>query len=400
MRLLAALATVASLATLPGAAGAQQQYRITAQLRNRFDSDAFLYGPHQLNDRAQAVWSTMFVPGVSYFWDGTAVTHVGGTATTPPPGVFSYAHAVNDAGRIAGESWLGPSGASTTTRAFVTGPDGTGGMTRLGLLPGGDAYDEALSAALGINNLDQLVGISTNAAGVFEGFLTEPGSTTLVGIGSLPGGTGSMALAIGDGGHVVGSAGWPGGVSSGFIRLPGGVGGLQAIPLTPADVDVAGRVVGDVRAGGLSQAYVTGADGVGMTSLGFLVGNDGGGTRHSTARGMNDLGQVVGLAGARFGGVQRAGGFVWDETNGMRLLSDLLTPEFAGWGIGTAYSINERGQIFALGFDPDAGGLTPYVPIILTPTVVTPEPGTVALVATGLLAVAGVARRRKRTSAR
>jgi probable HAF family extracellular repeat protein len=73
-------------------------------------------------------------------------------------------------------------------------------MTDLGTLPGG-----TISVALGINDRGQVVGESTDASGNFRAFLYEHGVMT--DLGMLPGGNSSVATAINNRGEIAGYSG-------------------------------------------------------------------------------------------------------------------------------------------------------------------------------------------------
>ena len=64
--------------------------------------------------------------------------------------------------------------------------------------------------------------------------------------------------------------------------------------MSASGINNAGQVVGEFgTAGGSSQAFITGPNGVGMTDLGTL-----GGGYFNSATGINDAGQVVGWSSA------------------------------------------------------------------------------------------------------
>lgn len=79
------------------------------------------------------------------------------------------------------------------------------------------------------------------------------------------------------------------------------------------------------------------------------------------------------------------GGFIWSQSTGIRRLSSLLTPTYAGWRIVFADEINNRGQIIAVGYPP---GSSSAKSVLLNPV---PEPATFAPLGLGLLLL----RRRK-----
>jgi probable HAF family extracellular repeat protein len=111
-------------------------------------------------------------------------------------GDYSAALGINDMGQVVGESRTD----NAQTRAFITGPDGVG-MTDLGTLGGG------YSGAYGINNAGQVVGYFVTDNGQFHAFVTGPDGAGMTGLGSvvnLPTGlTPIYATAINNHGQLV-----------------------------------------------------------------------------------------------------------------------------------------------------------------------------------------------------
>lgn len=101
---------------------------------------------------------------------------------------------INDAQQIAGDKYVaGPSGGTVSHAALLT----NGITTDLGVLPG-----MAQSAANGINNLGDVVGISYNSATQPRAVLWTAGS--MIDLGVLPGATTSTAYAINNQRQIVG----------------------------------------------------------------------------------------------------------------------------------------------------------------------------------------------------
>ncbi len=150
----------------------------------------------------------------------------------------------------------------------------------LGVPPG-----QQVIAAAAMNNSDHVAASSENFAFRFAG-------GTWQNLGTLPGGTLSSAAAINSLGQVAGSSQFT------------GSGSLQHAAILDSNM---------------------------VTDLGTLpdYGND------SRARGINTARQVVGRVGTS-GGSTSSRAFIWDEANGMRL----ITP-----GLAQANSINDAGQV-------------------------------------------------------
>jgi probable HAF family extracellular repeat protein len=73
----------------------------------------------------------------------------------------------------------------------------------------------------------------------------------------------------------------------------------------------------------------------------------------SVAWGINIIGEVVGRSNSPSSTDNTTGwngwvAFIWDNTNGMQDLNDLIAPN-SGWILGTAYAINDHGQIVGYG---------------------------------------------------
>ena len=93
----------------------------------------------------------------------------------------------------------------------------------LGTLPG-----YTWSAARGVNNSGQVVGLSSNASGNSHAFLYSGGSMT--DLGTLPGGTRSVASAINDSGQVVGESDTSSGILHAFLYSGGKMIDLGTLP--------------------------------------------------------------------------------------------------------------------------------------------------------------------------
>jgi probable HAF family extracellular repeat protein len=145
----------------------------------------------------------------------------------------------------------------------------------------------ALSAGLGF-------GFPASADNTYS-YIIDLSSKKVTELGSL-GGDSTHATGINDSGRAVGDSHTAAGVSHAFITGPDGIGITDLGTLGGNNsyataINAVGQVVGysDTKEG-LRHAFITGPDGVGMTDL------DTQGGSFSGAYGINDAGQVVGYS--------------------------------------------------------------------------------------------------------
>jgi len=107
-----------------------------------------------------------------------------------------------------------------------------------------------------------------------------------------------------------------------------------------------------------------------MVDLGTLGGFE------STANGINDAGQIVGVSNEL--------PFIY--FNGIMTNLNTLIPSNSGWTLDTANAINDSGQIVGSGINPSGIGGA----YLLTPV---PEPASAGLISVGMMVL--LARRRR-----
>jgi probable HAF family extracellular repeat protein len=238
---------------------------------------------------------------------------------------YSVAYAVNDAQQIVGETYTAAPPAEQT-HAFLWTE--SSGMQDLGTL-GGD-----FSVAFGINQLGEVVGLSSTASGVDHAFLwTQSGGMqdlgTLLGADSY-----SNAYAISDNGLIVGSSWDKSGV---YIPAAWAEGQIQ---------DLNGLTSGGIAYGVNRFAEVVGTTGPnaflwtradGAQDLGLLSGGIS-----ATASGINQSGDVVGWDGMYSGGFQA---FTWNSIDGLRAMP-------TGGQSSLATAINNAGQVVGYALVP------------------------------------------------
>ncbi len=193
----------------------------------------------------------------------------------------------------------------------------------------------AIGAASGINDSGQVAGTLRFSGEFLRGFLWSNGVLTT--LNPLQGYTDSRAYGINAGGEVVGSSCvddcgratlW----SEGLVRdLTGGLSTARAI-------NDAGQVVGTMELA-FEHAFLW-SEGV-ITDLGTLPGD-----QNSSALAINNSGQIVGSSNRVFF-PGRESAVRWSD-GAIVNLNDLI-PAGSGWVLREATGINDRGQIVGQG---------------------------------------------------
>lgn len=225
-----------------------------------------------------------------------------------------------------------PAGTAATgaAQSLSLAAAGTVQVSDLGVLPGG-----SYASARAINDLGQVTGSASDASGATRHVIWTDG--TMI---TAPNWTSGSPEAINDSRQVVGHSNLGRSASNGIlwdangqvVVLPPLPGGLDD-RVRAHDINASGFIVGRSRDASLKQHAVLWQGAALSRDLGFMGSGD-----TAEAWGINDLGEVVGMANSISGGQPR--GFLW--RNGTFAGLDSLTgPSRAS----TAIDINNSGLI-------------------------------------------------------
>ena len=243
---------------------------------------------------------------------------------------------VNNSGQVTG--WL--NNADSFSNGFLYS-DGV--LQALGSLGG------VISEGIGINNSGQVTGVASttdDSTGPYHAFVQTNG--VMHDLGTLGGAT-SVGNSINDSGQVVGYSMNSAGNNHAFLYANGvmqDLGTLGGANSYATAINNSGQIVGySDTATGAQHAFLY-SSGV-MQDIGTLGGIN------SYANAINSSGQIVGYANTA---TDAYDAFVY--TNGV--MQDL--------GAGTAYAINDRGQIVGTGFLVEPDGSTRNLNTLIDPT--------------------------------
>jgi probable HAF family extracellular repeat protein len=311
---------------------------------------------------------------------GWAVEALGNTEAV----VFGGASPAN---LLAGSSWSAGEATGINSLGQVSGTVWSNGTAHGVIWSGGTSIDlGANTSAAAINDAGQVAGSGNQA------FLYQNGTRT--NLGTLPGGSWSLAEGLSGNGAVAGYGNTASGIR-GFVWTPGA--GMQELATLGGGssygmaVNDSGVVAGSAAVG---SGYLNATSWLNGTAkdLGTLGGNN------SYAYGINDAGEIVGYSWIAGNATTHA--FV--VLNGVMVdLNALLSPADSGWVITAAYGINDQGQIVGEGtYDGQSYAVLLNDPLYQTAGGATsgtgsaaPEPGTWSLAGGALLL--GVALRRR-----
>lgn len=273
----------------------------------------------------------------------------------------SEAYAINDAGRVVGQTTASNPGPPRLAAQWVGGA--------LNVLPspaGAPLGGQQGNVAFGINNNGVAVGTAAwpTASSVFAGRAVRWDNGVATDLGSAPGASVTQARAINNNGEIAGS-----GIGSTLTAVrwtPSGT--LQTLALLPThensfawDINASGRIVGQSGIGDFDFSTESNAvywDGTSVTALATPASFN-----QSLARGINDAGTIVGTSSTfdfndtfTYTAIQAT---VWDGA------TPTLLPLLSGLGFSTAQSINADGLIIGAAYaDADSATFGEGVPVL------------------------------------
>jgi probable HAF family extracellular repeat protein len=216
---------------------------------------------------------------------------------------------------------------------------GSYSIAAMGAFPGGSKLG---SEAYAVNGSGQIVGSSGISVDQVRGFSYTP-SAGMVNLGVLPGGSlwSSQAFGVNDNGEVVGASSTAHDRLRSFSYTPsGGMVDLGRLPggydSTARGVNDSGQIVGDSTIGSTAHAFSY-TSSRGMVDLGRLPGATGG----AVAFAVNNSGEIVGDSGTA-GGAAHA--FSYTPAGGMVDLGTL-----PGVSDSRAVAVNDEGEIVGYG---------------------------------------------------
>lgn len=296
-----------------------------------------------INDAGQAVGEATTANNATYHafvTYGNQLRDLG----VPPGWAASNAHALNATGHIVGEI----SNGLDAYHAMFFGGLGTSAKD-LGTLGG------TYSSATAINSSDQIVGWSQTSAGAERAFLYSNGQMT--DIGSIPGYSSARAQGVNDAGQIVGTGqmGNSGNAhaflySNGHMTDLGTLGGQDSLAYA---INNHGQIVGTADpatgpATGYPHAFLYSSGQ--MHDLGTL------GSGGAQAYALNDLGQVVGYGYIPTDGYPHA--FLYAGSGPLLDLNSLVD-NAGGLTVYQANGINDNGQIVGIASNNHAVLLSP-----------------------------------------
>lgn len=275
-------------------------------------------------------------PGTAFFWSSSKGIKSLGTL---PGDDFSTGFFISDSRQIVGSSWNLSNG---TGHGFLWTP--TTGMRDLGTLPGGSSYSDADQ----INAQGVIVGESNVSNGNVHAVVWIPTGNTyqIKDVGILPGAPWTYPYSINNKNQIVGNAYFNNTVYHAFFwsKTPGwkDLGTLPGGTVSLADwINNNGISVGQSNSTTFPNGVATAWDQTGKI---HTIGTLPGGTT-SYAGYISDANVILGESTIASGDTHA---FLWSQTKGMQDLNDLIPPN-SGWVINHVSAMNSAGQIVGFG---------------------------------------------------
>lgn len=280
-------------------------------------------------------FSSFNITGEAFRW--TAATGMIGLGDLAGGNTESVAYDVSGDGSVV----VGESSSSTGATAFRW--SNADGMTPLSDLPGGITSSKAMAISMSGN---VIVGTGVSGSGATEACRWVGGNDP-IGLGDLPGGgpysaafgvSGDGSVIVGESHSSIGYQAFKWTEATGMVGLGGLVGG-SGVSRAQA-ISASGEVV--VGSANSSSGYdiaMKWSSLTGMVSLGNLPGGTMSSANAVSGDGSYIVGQIVLDSGVT--------AFIWDETNGMRNLGNVLTSSYGidltGWSLTNASGISSDG---------------------------------------------------------
>lgn len=279
-----------------------------------------IYGSWGINLGGQVAGFTNFAGAQAFRWDDVL-----GSTNLGIIGNTSHAYAINDGNRTVGDF-----------NGVATVWEGDGSRVIIGYLPG--SYLQPQSRALGLNNVGQVVGVSTADSGDDNAFIWD-NAHGIVGLGIV-----GTARSINIWGQVTGRVQIsPGGTYQTYIWTPYAPNGITGEYIVLGGYETEGVSINDSRqivGNTSSQAFKGDANG-----LHFLSGLPGGGKYWANS--INNLGFVAGAATTSKGEIHAV---YWDDKEQIHDLNPMMDKSGDGWTLSEVRSINDTGWMVGTGF--------------------------------------------------
>jgi hypothetical protein len=285
----------------------------------------------------------------------------------PSGWTIAEAGAINSLGQVAGSVIAG-----TAEQSFIGTPAGS---VVIPLPPSGPCPNCYIASSVAaVNDAGQVAETVFAFYGNYVAFIGTPAGNVFVPLPTGWTGAYSFCQAVNNSGQVAGYlTGSTGpiffGTTAGttLVPSPSGSWSWQSSGLANVALNDPGQIVANGSLLGHNQVFI------GTPSAATAIPLPSAATYATIGPGsLNNSGAVVGQSDA--------GGWIWDATNGTRLLNSLVQP---GWSVSKGISISNSGLILAQA--SYQGGASQYVELVSAGLPGTPAPSTLILVLIGAI---------------